>query len=573
MLFIEMGIMPIFVINLITEDGSIIDINSASSSFSNLFDRLDNLLCEELTDNSSNIQTAPNKIGLQFFAESSKFTNPAVIEAGIKNGTITKAQVKDVLINLVGDDLGSWVLSDEAGYSLYMNLLTACKNAGISLSDMKTSIGVMEVMAKYYEDARSLKVDVEPEYFDTYRTHGIVHIFDVLTQSINSYTAFKNAGINNISLDTIMLAAVMHDTGMSGGQQIHLTTVDGKLVITTKTTDSSSKAYRESHSFNSAVNILNEFEVLRKAGYTDLQIAEAALLTFAHSKSNSGLNPLSGNVEGWSFATQALAKATEGSGFNIIDVLIENGKLLSSDIKGYSKDKKIKTPTVEVVGEIGLFEFDGDWLNSMAYEGLIIRLGDALTNNDNAGTNQYGKTIDLSKVDYNLQKDIASVFKTLGVDSSLSLQEQFKLLMTDDELGLAKAAAKEAGDLSYKIDGNDYKTSQQFVLGENNQIYNIRTLSDGTIEVVVSLKSSEAVPFCTIFAIDERLQELNSKGAGIFGDDGKSIKMVVEIDSSSSTNVKNLYQQYAEFSSNADVKVEIREVSNLANGYLMNSNF
>ena len=53
----------------------------------------------------------------------------------------------------------------------------------------------------------------------------------------------------------------MHDTGMSGGQQIHLATdSNGNLIITTENVDSNGKAYRESHSFNSGVNILNEFE-------------------------------------------------------------------------------------------------------------------------------------------------------------------------------------------------------------------------------------------------------------------------------------------------------------------------
>ena len=491
-------------------------------------------------------------------------SNPDVIEAMVNDGTITKRQVNSILTNLIGNKLASWIPSEEAGYSLYMNLLTACNNAGISMSDMKSNIQIMEAMAKYYEDARTLKVDVEPEYFDTYRTHGIIHIFDVLTQSINSYTAFKNAGINNLSLDTVMLAAVMHDTGMSGGQQIHLTAdQNGNLVITTKPTDSSSKAYRESHSFNSAVNILNEFEALKSFGYTDLQIAEAALLTFAHSKSNSGLNPLAGNVSGWSFAIQALAEATKDSKFNIIDVLVNNGKLSSSSTRGYST-VTIKTPTGKVKGKVGNFDIDADWLNTMSYEGLIVRLGDALTNNDNAGTNQYGKIIDLSNVDYSLQKELVSVFAELGIDSTLSSQEQFNLLMTS-EGGLLEAAKKEAGSLVYKIDGGDFTKSQQFVLGENNQTYSIRTASDGTVEVVISIKNSEHVPLCTLFAIEERAGEINSKGSGLFGyADSKNIKIVIEIDYSTTDSVKNLYQQYSQYSKdNGLVAVEINEVNNL----------
>ena len=481
-------------------------------------------------------------------------------------GLDSKIQNCVLFNNLVGEQLSSWTLTVESAASLYENLAVACNNAGIQFADLKNSIGIMEAMVKYYEDARVLEVETGGEIFNTYRTHGIVHIFDVMTQSINAYASFNSAGINNLSLETIMLSAVMHDTGMSGGQQIHLTKdAAGNLVITTQQVDSSGKAYRESHSFNSAVNILNEFEALRKAGYTDLQIAEAALLTFAHSKSNSGLNPLTGNVSGWSFAIQALAKATEGSDFNIVDVLVENGKLSSSNITDYSS-VEIKTPTGNVKGNIGNFDIDTDWLNVMSYEGLIVRLGDALTNNDNAGINQYGKEITFENTDYNLQHDIANVFAELGIDSTLSFQEQFAILMTTEDFGLGKAAGKEAGNIVYKIDGQKATSSQQFVLGENNQTYSIRNAADGAVEVVISVKHSEAVPLCTLFAIDERLQEINSKGSGVFGDaDSKNIRMVIEIDSSTTDSVKNLYQQYAEFAKdNGLVPVEINEVSNLA---------
>lgn len=499
-------------------------------------------------------------IGLQFFADGSM--TPEVIEAGIKNGSITKGQVKNLLTDLIGDKLDSWVLSDDAGYSLYMNLLTVCNNAGISVSDVKNSVSVMEAMAKYYENARdNLNVETGGEVFNTYRTHGIVHIIDVMTQSINSYAAFKNSGIGDLSLETIMLSAVMHDTGMSGGQQVKLSLDENdNFIIKTVDIASNGQTYRESHSFNSAVNILNEYEALRNMGYTDVQIAEAALLTFAHSKSNSGLNPLSENPSGWSFAIQALAKATEGSEFNLIDVLVERGALISSDTVVSQSKIIVKTPDGKVEGHIGVYNFNENWLKTMGYESLVIRLGDALTNNDNAGTNQYGNEITFESTDYNKQISLSQILTNFEIDPSLSFDKQFTMLK--EKLG--KVAGYEAKDITYEVGGQTYNSSQQFVLGENNQTYSVTNGVDGSIEVVISVKNSDAIPFCTLFAIDERAGELNSKGNGLFGtDDSQSIKMVIEIDASASADIKNLYYQYAEFYNNKDgaVPVEIREIS------------
>ena len=536
----------------------------------NMQAKLSNMV-QEYVDTHNDLEIEEIVVDESFLLEKSDniFEDPIAIVTGLKDGTITKGHVHQLFNEIVGDNLSGWVLTDDAATSLYVNLLGAAQNAGIPLSDVQGCIDILDSMVKYYEDAKvglKDKLTSGKGFFNTYRTHGVVHIMDVLTQSINSYAAFNNAGIENLSLKTIMLSAVMHDTGMSGGQQIHLAIENGteRLIITTDNVDSTGKAYRESHSFNSAVNILNEFEILRTAGYTDLQIAEAALLTFAHSKSNSGLNPLSGNVSGWSFAIQALSKATDGIEFNIIDVLIENGKLSSSNFTGYS-EVKIKTPTGKVKGNIGNFDIDTKWLSTLGYEGLIIRLGDALTNNDNGITNQYGGKITFDKTNYNFQKSIAESFAKAGIDSTLSFEEQFRILMTTEDL-LSEAAGAEAVDLVYEIGGKEEKSSQQFVLGENNQTYSIKNSSDGDVEVIVSLKHSDVAPLCTLFAIVERSGELNSKGSGMFGEvDSKNIKMVIEIDSTTSDSVRNLYEQYVEFArENGLVPVEIREVSNLA---------
>ena len=339
-----------------------------------------------------------------------QITDPAVIESGLKDGTISKAQVHQLFNEFVGDNLTTWVKDDDAATSLYVNLLTAAKNAGIPLSDVQKSIGILDSMSKYYEEARDGlkdKLETGKGFFNTYRTHGIVHAIDVLTQSMNAYAAFNEVGISNLSLDTIMLSAIMHDTGMSGGMEINFDVKDGVFVphVKDKATPDG-KIFRKSHAFNSAVNIILKSASL--SGYNDLQIAEAAILTFAHTKSNSGLEHLSGNQAdtGMSFAIQALAEATKGSGFDIVQVLFDNGKIKSKSDR--LEEFTIPNPSGSKTGQIEVYEFDADWLKTVGYESLVVRIGDALTNNDNAKTNQYGKPITFVSTNSSILSSAAS---------------------------------------------------------------------------------------------------------------------------------------------------------------------
>ena len=535
----------------------------------------------KLVDNNSSIQ---NKLA--------EITDPAVIEAGIKNGTITKGQVQQLFNDFVGDNLASWVLNEDSSTSLYVNLLESAQNAGIELTEVKSCIGVLDSMSKYYEEARDGlkdKLETGKGFFNTYRTHGIVHAMDVLTQSINSYAAFNNVGVQNLSLKTIMLSAVMHDTGMSGGKEIYfIVNREGKLEPWIKDeANADGGIYRKSHSFNSGVDIILEFEALQKAGYSDLEIAEAAILTFAHSKSNSGLKSLSSNEAGWSFAIQALAAATKDSGFDILDVLKKNGVIKSDNIHlelfavpnpsgQISEDQNVidrvqDNANGKAVGKIEVYDFNLDWIQTAGYESLIVRIGDALTNNDNAGTNQYGKAITFKNTNYNNQLSFEQLMKDNGIDTSLPLDEQLAIMLerfglpdgNEQRLSYLSLAEAEAKSVTYEIDGEETTKSPQFVLGENNQTYRIEAVSENDVEVVVSIKHSEAVPFCTIFAIDERAGELISKGDLLLNKavDGKTIKIVIELDSTTSDTVKSLYQQYSE---HAGIDVEIREVNKLA---------
>ena len=382
---------------------------------------------------------------------------------------------------------------------------------------------------------------------------------------------------------------------------------------------------RESHSYNSGVNIIEKAQVLRDdLRYSNAQIAEAALLAFAHSKSNSGLNPLTNNPAGWSFAIQALQAATADSGFDLTGALKEAGIIKSTEPTGeakatvkapkryktdpetrkiifdekgkpvvdescYARDEKgnIKKdkdgkPITKFEGNVPVYEFDEEAIKILAYEALSIRIGDALTNNDNGKINQFGGKIiiDDSITDYSKQwtwdEIVANMLKPEDQAVYGTSPEEFLSYVLDgsNDFDLASAASAETKHPKYNSEGRvatdrngktvyddstsvlfqvedengskeTYNESQEFVLGENNQTYSVTRGPNG-ISVKVSVKNSNAVPFCTLFAIEERVGELKS-----FVYDNNStagttpITLVIELDSNTDSSIRKLYEQYA----------------------------
>lgn len=426
-------------------------------------------------------------------------------------------------------------------------------------------------MKDYYKKARDnldIKID---DTFDTYRTHGIVHVLDVFTQSLNTYGAFQSAGAENLSLNSILLASVMHDTGMSGGKQlaVYLDNEELKIDILDEV-QKSGKNVRESHSYNSGDIILKNADYLQKF-YSDEEIAEAALLAFAHSKSNSGLKSLDSEA-GWSFAIKALAQGHQKnkSTFDFLGILEKSGI-----IKGLSSQMRkveIKSPDYYLgelnpneknmvskekggtkKGKIQIFNFGDGIIKKLSYEALGVRIGDALTNNDNAGTNQYGMKIVDVLSDCSKQKTIKELAKIYNT----SEEDLIKTIIDSDEK-LTKAAIKESENVTYKVQTNDgtykdYTKSQPFVCGEANQTYEINNNGKDVI-VTVKVKDTNKLPLCTLFAIDERLGELETKGSSIFYDDGSRLKLEIEIDPSADESIQKVYEQYAQ---RAGEKIEV----------------
>ena len=567
-----------------------------------------------MVDNNISFETANSRIDAI-----KSITSPDDALSKFKNDNITSQQMLDyikytdidpnsvekIFKEYIGKDLADWIPNTETANVLFENLLSACNDANIKQSDLTKSMKLLDAMKSYYADAKNIQEYLQSGKgtFETYRTHGIVHIMDVFTKSIEATAAFKNAGVEGMNVDSVMLAAIMHDTGMSGGKQLSLSVdANGKLNIKTIDVQMDGDNIRESHSFNSGVNVIENFETLRKMGYTDAQISEAALLAFAHSKSNSGLNPLLNNPAGWSFAIQALQEATAGSGFDFVGSLKDAGIIKDTQTKGSAtvtvkSPKKYKTNAEgklidangKVVGtegagepvladdykpnnkktfkgEVGVYEFTDGILDKLSYEALAVRIGDALTNNDNGKINQFGGEIIINDEitnfnnQYSLEEVLASLQKNENYKTKLEYTTSDTIVQDLMKNGaLLKAAEVESKHdtpetsvlFGVEKDGKiiEYNKSQPFVLGENNQTYSVKGDENG-VEVDITIKDSNHVPFSTIFAIEERAGELKSfidDGVAGSNDNYKPLTLVIDLGVNPDPNISKLYYQYEEY--------------------------
>ena len=555
----------------------------------------------------------PEEVSQKF--EKGKMTAQEVLDYfqnGYAVGAISDEQATYMFSKLVGDNIASWSPSPAVSSILYQNLLSACANSNISFGELSQSFKVLDAVKDYYEDAKGLKSKLQSntDAFDTYRTHGIVHIMDVLTMSINSAKSFADSGVSGMNYKSIMLTAIMHDTGMSGGKQLVLSTdANGKLKIEAMDVQMDGNNVRESHSYNSGLNIISQFDTLSKMGYTDAEIAEAALLAFAHSKSNSGLNPLTNNPAGWSFAIHALLEgsddvtktkflnglvaagiitSTQTSGSN--DVTVKAPKRYKTDADGkiildkkgkpivdescYARDENgnIKydekgKPIVQTKfkGKVDLYQFNESALLTMAYEALAVRIGDAFTNNDNGEINQFGGKIIIDEKVTHYEnawgsEKVMDAMKKLSknpISGDTTIDNLIDSLRSTDN-GLRNAASAETkhsrkgNSVVFKVESADGKTrktynkSQEFVLGEHNQTYNVSGSADG-VNAEITVRDSNAIPFCTLFAIEERVGELKSFAGDVNAVDGaKPITLTIKLASDTKPSVRKLYEQYAE---------------------------
>ncbi len=393
----------------------------------------------------------------------------------------------------------------------------------------------------YYEEA---KEDTALTSLKAYRSHGVGHTLDVLASTIDSaYTQAKaeNRTVDDATIRKLTVTALLHDTGMDTDMmQLHSVDENGRIVFGAVKTNSEAHTdtgniTRSNHAFMSGLDTLSLADTINEY-FPELDVPELSLLTFSHSKSNSGIRSLSSKAN-WSQALATLDATIplwneahsdrpkiliDGEeGKTLLQHFQEEGKIgptVKYDPNGghYKIDtyedkadsQASETVTIEKDGGIDVYDFDDGFLHELGDNAFSLRDGDANTNNDNLSYNQNGKTmyIDPSKV------------KTNPVDMSQSeyIKDDFD---GTPEYNWKKAAKAELKGSVFYINGEETDYGTQFVLGENNQTYGTRVYRDanGTAyyDEIITVKDGNAIPINTIFMGIERKGEIDSGGSNV----------------------------------------------------------
>ena len=261
-------------------------------------------------------------------------------------------------------------------------------------------------------------------------------------------------------------AALAHDTGMSDdGYSIKcenkkpLKNEDGTFIIE-KQSPENFNSVRDNHSANSALNVLLNREQYKAAGFTDSQVDEIAVLTYSHSKSNSGLGDLN-NSGSWREC------------FDRIDAFVDK----------YNEDN----PNASVSFDRTQFEGEQnkDRLGALATESLSLRIGDVSRDSGADATSQSGETV-------HVEKD------TVNVDAE-SYQEEVKdaVVIRGDEL-------------------ITNEKSKQVHIGEQNIVDNHTEFKDGKMTHTITVNDGKYAPYCSAEAIKDHIGELASAKNGDF---------------------------------------------------------
>lgn len=262
-------------------------------------------------------------------------------------------------------------------------------------------------------------------------------------------------------------AALSHDTGMSDDgysftceNKTPVKSDKGTFIIE-KQNPENFMSVRDNHSANSALNVLANREQYKAIGFTDTQVDEIAVLTYAHSKSNSGVDNLNDSGS-WTEC------------FDRIDALVDQ----------YNKDN----PDNEI-DKIDRTQFEGEQskerLGALATETLSLRVGDVSRDSGADALSQSGESVHVEKNTIN--------------ENSYSYQEEVKnaVVMRGDEV-IADEKAK------------------QVHIGEQNIINNQTEFKDGKVTHTITVDDGNFAPHCTAEAIKDHLGELASAKNGEF---------------------------------------------------------
>lgn len=352
----------------------------------------------------------------------------------------------------------------------------------------ETADKVRDIIKPYYDNAQDLaKNDPMGRAFTD---HNEDHVEMVAEKSLEAGDAIKEsvekggmggeqkeghiAFSSDVDKKTLEGAALSHDTGMSGdgyaltpamsedgkqlkdenGKKMYEKDSDGNYVIHLEDNGNFNEV-RENHSLNSAINVLENRDQYKDAGYTDEQVDKMAAECMAHSKSSSGVGDLN-SKEDWSDC------------FDRID----------STVDAYNKDHHDSPISFDRTA----FESDDSKLGSLASETLALRVGDVSRDSFPGTESQSGEAVnvDRSTIDNHggsVESELKNADITIGENG--------------DQIDNLKSRQVHTGEQN--ISDNDTFTN------ENGGLTHEITVADGA-----------SAPKCTQEALGDHLGELAS---------------------------------------------------------------
>ena len=343
---------------------------------------------------------------------------------------------------------------------------------------------VRDITSPYYEKAGELARHNDSGRLFT--DHKEDHVEMVAEKSLEAGDAIKEAiekkglgqsgGDGRVTLSpdidkkTLEGAALSHDTGMAGdgyalsyhevkdanGKDVKIydKNPDGSYVIH-REDNSNFNEVRENHSLNSALNVLENREKYREAGYSDTQIDKMAAECMAHSKSSSGVSDLN-------------SKSNWSDCFDRMDAAID----------AYNADH----PDAKISFDRSAFEENDEQLGSLASETLALRVGDVSRSSGPDAEAHSGEAVHVDRTTLDNRAESA-----------------------EDEVKNANISIGENGD---RVDNEKSRTIHA---GEQNIINNSTYVGeDGLFTHEVTVADGTSAPNCTQNALKDHIGEMAS---------------------------------------------------------------
>lgn len=388
----------------------------------------------------------------------------------VKNTALQTLKDKDTWLEtgaMVADDVktgiqtGEWNITRMIGDATLIYGENYIGNlAGGILSD---SVGKIDRITELYEQGQDAAIDKYNVGFKTYREHAEKHVYYVA-----DYVQDLSKNVDGINVDETLFGSLVHDLGMKGGYVEY----NGVYRKADDVLDELRKAgkevsfgdinsyVRKPHPLNSALTALTD-DVIPDGVDRDV----VALLAMSHSKSTSGISYFD-NPKQWNECVDKLENALKQ--FNS-----DNGTVFEFD------SEKLRKMIA-----------DPDEFTRLQKQALIIRDGDAMSKVATNNGNTIMQTRNVSVVKNNNPR---MSFNDVVVDEDIEVAGLSDIIETAD--------GKFVGDASAGV---------KFHAGELNTKFSSKTDGTSYYRASVDLVEPNQTPNSTLFAIKERIGEVNT---------------------------------------------------------------